>query len=388
MKKFLCVFIVILIAVAPIAVFADTADYSAYDFLSDFVTDCPKRVSGSDGEIAAAEYIEDKFLEMGYQTEWQEFSFTSESSTINSQNIVARLSATDSLGQIIIGAHYDNVEGNSGANDNASGVAVMLDLAQKIADLNLNYDIVFVAFGSEENGYYGSSHYVANMSESEKQNTLLMINIDSVAVGDNLYFFGEDKATALNDGLVEIANSLGYSQKTYAKPISKDLNIIYYVGNIPYYHTGYASDNVAFRLAGIPTEFVFSGTFDNYGGYTQSEDTVFWNMHTSNDTLSSLNNFGEKAKENMQIVSDTLFNLLTNDDFEAIIINARLDMTNDIFWQTWPAYVIYAALLIGFCIFGFLYLRKLRKLDLLTDTQKNDKKVFEKASVEDIYDLK
>lgn len=389
MKKIICLFIIILIAIAPMAVFADSSDqYSAYDFLNDFITECPQRVSGSEGETLAAEYIQNKFIEMGYQTEWQEFSFTTDSGTINSQNVVARIFAQNSLGQIIIGAHYDSVNVGNGANDNGSGVAVLLDIAQKIADLSLNYDVVLVAFGAEEEGFYGSSHFVNNMSMTERQSTLLMINIDSVAVGDNLYFFGEDKATALNDSLVELANSFGYSQKAYAKPLSKDLNIIYATTDIPYYHTGYASDNLVFRIAGIPTEFVFSGTFEKYDSYTQTADVDFWNMHTANDTLLSLNSFGVKAKENMQIVSDTLFNFLTNDDFKDIIINARADMSNDIFWQTWPAYVIYGVLLLGFSIFGFLYLRKLRKLDLLTVNQKNEKKVFESASVEDIYDLK
>ncbi|HRX13930.1 MAG TPA: M28 family peptidase [Eubacteriales bacterium] len=389
MKKIICLFIVILISIAPMAVFADSSDqYSAYDFLNDFVTACPQRVSGSEGETLAAEYIKNKFIEMGYQTEWQEFNFTIDSGTINSQNVVARMFAQNSLGQIIIGAHYDSVNVGNGANDNGSGVAVLLDIAQKIADLSLNYDVVLVAFGAEEEGFYGSSHFVTNMSMTERQSTLLMINIDSVAVGDNLYFFGEDKATALNDSLVELANSFGYSQKAYAKPLSKDLNIIYASTDIPYYHTGYASDNSVFRIAGIPTEFVFSGTFENYDSYTQTADADFWNMHTANDTLLSVNSFGVKAKENMQIVSDTLSNFLTNDDFKDIIINARADMTNDIFWQTWPAYVIYGVLLLGFSIFGFLYLRKLRKLDLLTVNQKNEKKVFESASVEDIYDLK
>lgn len=389
MKKIICLFIVILMAIAPMAVFADSSDqYSAYDFLSDFITECPQRTSGSEGEAQAAEYIQNKFIEMGYQTEWQEFSFNTETESLNSQNVVARKFASNSIGQIIIGAHYDTVNIGNGANDNGSGIAVLLDVAQKIADLGLNYDIVLVAFGSEEEGFYGSSHFVTNMNVTERQNTLLMINIDSVAVGDNLYFFGEDKETVLNDSLVELANSFGYSQKAYVKPLSKDLYVTYSVNNIPYYHTGYASDNSVFRIAGIPTEFVFSGTFEKYDLYTQTADMDFWNMHTANDTLISLNSFGIKAKENMQIVSDTLFNFLTNDDFKDIIINARADMTNDIFWQTWPAFVIYGALLLGFSIFGFLYLRKLRKLDLLTVSQKNENKVFESASVEDIYDLK
>ena|GEM_PF-6286520 len=45
----------------------------------------------------------------------------------------------------------------AGADDNASGVAVMLEVAERLAHFKIDYDIVFVAFGAEEAGLRGSS---------------------------------------------------------------------------------------------------------------------------------------------------------------------------------------------------------------------------------------
>lgn len=391
MKKIVCLVLAVCILAVPSLCFADNGDspqtYSAYGYLEDFINNCENRVAGSDGEAAAALYIKNKFDEMGYSVTLQGFSFSGSGVMKTSQNVVAELVSENSFGQIIIGAHYDNVSLGEGANDNGSGVAALLDLAKRLSSAELNYDVIFIAFGAEEEGFYGSLHYVEYMTAVEKQNTLLMLNIDSVAVGDNLYFFGEDIKTTLNDSLVNLANSLGYGQNTYAMPYTKDLNTVYCYGGIPYHHTGYAGDSVAFRIAGIPTEFVFSGTFSNLLAYTQSEDENFRNMHTTNDTLTSAAAFGEKAKKNMQIVSDTIFNALTNAEFEDIIINARANLVNGIFWQSWPAYVIYAAILAAFITFGILYLRKLKKRDLLTDKQVNGRKVFEAPDAQDIYDF-
>ncbi len=58
--------------------------------------------------------------------------------------------------EIIIGAHYDSADEGTGADDNASGVAVMLETAELVANLQTPYTIRFIAFGSEENGLDGS----------------------------------------------------------------------------------------------------------------------------------------------------------------------------------------------------------------------------------------
>lgn len=391
-KKFFIILLALTALILPQAIFADeTPAYSAYAYLEEFLAANPSRAAGTEGESNAANYLAAKFAELGYtDVEQQYFSFEdSAGAAKSSQNVIATLTAENAPGTIIIGAHYDNYKVGEGANDNGSGVAVLLDTAARLFADTPKYNVVFIAFGAEEAGMMGSKHYVVQMRESQRQETLLMINIDSVAMGDNLYFFGEDIKTPLNDKMAEIANGLPYAQKAYTKPLGKGISILLpdLAYPLPYFHTGYASDNLYFRVAGIPTELIFSGTFESgLSVYTQSGDKALRNMHTANDTLAKQNElYGEKAKQNMQIVSDTLVNVLTNGAFESIILNARNEMVDEIFWQTWPAYLIYAALLAIFELFGFLYLRRLKKRDILKPKSVNTEKVFKAPDIEDIY---
>jgi acetylornithine deacetylase/succinyl-diaminopimelate desuccinylase-like protein len=69
----------------------------------------------------------------------------------SSANIIAELRGSDLAGEIlIIGAHYDSVWGSPGANDNASGVAGMLELAPRLADHTPRRTIRFIALTNEE----------------------------------------------------------------------------------------------------------------------------------------------------------------------------------------------------------------------------------------------
>ena len=68
-------------------------------------------------------------------------------------------------------------------------------------DVETQYTIKYVFFGAEETGMHGSREYVNSLTEKEKDNIVLMINIDSILAGDNLYLYGG----SINDkGVVEI----------------------------------------------------------------------------------------------------------------------------------------------------------------------------------------
>lgn len=90
----------------------------------------------------------------------------------------------NSKNKIIIGAHYDTVPNAPGANDNAAGVGVLLEVAKSLSDENLNYTLVFIAFDGEEHGLIGSSYYLKNLENHETIG--FMINIDSVGRGNIL----------------------------------------------------------------------------------------------------------------------------------------------------------------------------------------------------------
>lgn len=122
--------------------------------------------------------------------------------TINSQNIVATLKGRDSVlcnEYIVVGAHYDHLGEYArdnryggkkviynGADDNASGTAGILELAEKLSTSNiqLKRSIIFAAFGSEELGIKGSAHFVKNLPVP-KDKIKLMINLDMIGRMDS-----------------------------------------------------------------------------------------------------------------------------------------------------------------------------------------------------------
>ncbi|MEG4392784.1 M28 family peptidase [Microcoleus sp. BROC3] len=81
------------------------------------------------------------------------------------------------LPPIVIGAHYDTVPGSPGADDNATGVAVLLELARDIASAPLKYPVQLVAFDMEEYGYFGSSHHAAKYKQ-QQESIRLMISLE------------------------------------------------------------------------------------------------------------------------------------------------------------------------------------------------------------------
>lgn len=84
----------------------------------------------------------------------------------------------------IVGAHFDAVEGSPGADDNASGVAVLLECARALAREDLPYSLRFVAFNLEEFNMVGSSHYVRKIRK-KKERVMGMISLEMVGYTDS-----------------------------------------------------------------------------------------------------------------------------------------------------------------------------------------------------------
>lgn len=90
---------------------------------------------------------------------------------------------------VVIGAHLDTVPQAPGAEDNASGVAVMLELARMLAEEPAGLPVRFIAFGAEEprgpgdaRHHYGSRHYVAALDEPGRSAIKAMVSLDRVGV--------------------------------------------------------------------------------------------------------------------------------------------------------------------------------------------------------------
>lgn len=105
---------------------------------------------------------------------------------IGTNIIVTKAAQNSTKNTLIISAHYDSTIDSNGANDNGSGVAIVLELARILENISLPYNVKFIMFSGEEKFMLGSRNYVNSLSEEEKQNIIGLINIDSVAEKSNL----------------------------------------------------------------------------------------------------------------------------------------------------------------------------------------------------------
>ncbi|WP_343997116.1 M28 family metallopeptidase [Nocardioides furvisabuli] len=94
---------------------------------------------------------------------------------------------------LVVGAHLDTVPQAPGAEDNASGVGVLLAVAEAVAQRRTRLPVVLVAFGAEEprgpgdaDHHYGSRRYVALMGPRERRALRAMVSLDRVGVGDRV----------------------------------------------------------------------------------------------------------------------------------------------------------------------------------------------------------
>jgi len=263
------------------------------------------RVPGSPEEQAAAQYITETFTKLGYSPQTQIFSAVDEDDyEYKSANVIA-VKKGDSPKEIIIGAHYDSGDESLGADDNASGVAVMLETAEKIADLQTPYTIRFIAFGSEENDLDGSYFYAELMKPADVENTIAMINLDTLASGDITYVYSDEGKNAfLRDWVLEWAGKNNIPLQT--------------IPNVDITDGGdYVADYGAFKDKSIP--FIYfeatNWTVGTKDGWTQvdpkyGDEGYIW--HTQYDNLAYLDKtFPGRVNEHMRIFVSSLYAICT-----------------------------------------------------------------------------
>jgi aminopeptidase YwaD len=153
-----------------------------------------------------------------------------------SQNVIAEKKGPGDA-VVVLGGHYDTVAEVSGANDNASGTAVLLTIARMLEDVDLPFTLRIIPFGSEELGLLGSRFYVQSLSEEELANTKAMLNFDALATGSGVEVFGDENITAM---VSAIGSDIGIDVA-----VTRGLR-------------GSTSDFASFREAGVPY-LMFSG---------------------------------------------------------------------------------------------------------------------------------
>lgn len=206
------------------------------------------RVRGSRGERRAARYVARRLASYGYETKVQVFDLPEG----RSRNVIAWWpdNGASARAGIVIGAHIDTVPGAPGANDNASGVAVMLELARLAAGKRQTRWLRFVAFGAEERGpdgrhHLGSQAYVARLGERARARLAGMASIDMIA-----------------DGRPLLVGTSGMGPETLAKRL---YDTFVKAGIATEYRTFCdCSDNGPFERAGVPAALVWSGPEPDY----------------------------------------------------------------------------------------------------------------------------
>ncbi|RJP26210.1 MAG: Zn-dependent exopeptidase M28 [Actinobacteria bacterium] len=223
---------------------------NAMDNLWNLSVNMGQRIEGTEGELAAANYLKSVFESYGYYVRIQNVPLPNGSFT---HNVIASQPAPappqdseqagSSLGKsLLIGAHYDTKigTGSPGANDNGSGTVVTLELARCFAERDVDFPIEFVCFGGEERlvddtdlHHFGSRYYVNNLSQQARDSMYGAIIIDMVGVGSQLY------ARTMGVGPRDLCNRL----MAYAQGAGISL---------PYLVSGSYSDHEPFENAGIP----------------------------------------------------------------------------------------------------------------------------------------
>lgn len=271
-------------------------------FLSDDALE--GRQTGTDGEKAAADYIAKRLKNIGLEGKGtsdflQPFTFKPKTnphqkvnynvkegdSTITGTNVLGFIN-NNAENTIVIGAHYDHLgygaEGSlhrgekaihNGADDNASGVAVMLNLAEKLKEKNTSNNYLFMAFSGEEMGLLGSNYFVKNPTiDTKKVN--YMINMDMVGrlkADSTLAVYGVGTSPILKQTL---------------KAHNENFKLIQKESGIG------PSDHTSFYNADIPVLHFFTGQHEDY--------------HKPSDDFEKLNYKG------MQTISNYIFNIISD----------------------------------------------------------------------------
>lgn len=186
------------------------------------------RPTGSEANRRTGDYILDELERQGWQTDIQEFTYH--------QTIVRNIIGRTAVGKgpvTIVGAHYDTrmradrdpvnpTDPVPGANDGASGVAVLLELARSLDTTKLHNEVWLAFFDAEDNGGIEGWDWIVGstyMAEHLTRNVQLMILVDMIGDADQRIFMDRNSNRELSTRLFRLAAELGYEQ--YFFPVVK-----------------------------------------------------------------------------------------------------------------------------------------------------------------------
>ena len=243
------------------------------------------RWSGSEDELRAARFLEDRFLAYGLHAPAggmiQPFEGVSRrgDTLVASRNVMAEVPGSGSLAGdwLVVGAHYDHIGyrdlddrsggPNNGADDNGSGTVLMLEMA-RLLEAYVEQDglagtdrrsVLFIGFGAEEEGLLGSCHYVFESPAEPLPRTRAMMNFDMVGrLRDDVLVVSGQETAAGWAAMAANANAPGLS---LFRPEASS-------------PTG--TDHTCFWQAGIPWLGFFTDFHDEY--HTPGDDVELINF--------------------------------------------------------------------------------------------------------------
>ncbi len=253
------------------------------------------RKAGTEGIEKAAKYIESEFKRIGLKSFnsdsfRQEFRFinprSSNSELLTLSNVIGLLEGSEMKNEyVIISAHYDHLgkkdvgDGDlifNGANDNASGVAAVLMLAEYFKKAKINKrSLLFVAFTAEEMGLVGSNYFGKTISP------------DSIIAGINIEMIGKESPFGPNSAWLT-----GFERSNFGTIIQKNLSgSNYKLHPDPYknYRLFFRSDNASLARLGIPAHTFSTSPMDkdlDYHKVTDEARTL--NIETITQTIKAI----------------------------------------------------------------------------------------------------
>ncbi len=224
----------------------------------------PTRFSTSAHYASAAADAHDQLTAMRYRTKFQNITVNGSAS----RNVIADKSggAASARKVVLVTAHLDsiNLKGGPaasapGADDNGSGSAGLLEMARVFQDHRNKHDLRFILFGGEEEGLFGSKHYVATLSASERARIRAVVNMDMIAS------MNTSTRSVLLEGATlsrRIMNGLKEAAATYTRlTVETSLN-------------PFASDHVPFINKGIPAVLTIEGADNTNSRIHSGDDTI------------------------------------------------------------------------------------------------------------------
>jgi Zn-dependent M28 family amino/carboxypeptidase len=172
-------------------------------------------------------------------------------------NVIAERKSKRPLGKnniVMAGAHLDSVQAGPGINDNGSGSAALLEVAEQLGKVNPANTLRFAWWGAEESGLIGSTQYVNSLSQAEKDEIALYLNFDMVGSPNYIFmvYDGDESGFPAPPGVPIPAGSI---------QIEDTFESFYTWAGEPYDDAQFSgrSDYQAFILNDIPAGGLFTG---------------------------------------------------------------------------------------------------------------------------------